>query len=276
MQIETESESAQTVLKLLNEARVEADTLRARLGIMNRMIQSSRLLMGHELKKPTTAICGYLDLALEDLEERDVTELETVLRKARRECELLIELNEFFLELLKIDSKEEVLHGVNVDLRQAVIETLGELPTELDAGTRVRTRISPNVQNFCIGRDAFKLMVSNIVENALKYSPTDSDVLLDLRRTQEKRGMRGQELLRLKVSDHGVGIPERELQRVFAPFVRLNESVSEGLGLGLTLVKSLVELYGGDVYVKSAKGEGTTVYVTLPETESKARSEDQA
>jgi signal transduction histidine kinase len=274
MQIDTGLDNTQTVLKLLREARVEADTLRARLGVMNRMIQSSRLIMGHELKKPTTAICGYLDLALEDLEKSEVKELECVLRKARRECELLIELNEFFLELLKIDSKDEVLHGARIDLRQAVMEALAELPADLNAGTRVKTRISPNVHNFCIGRDAFKLMVSNIVENALKYSPPDAQVLVDVRRAQEKRGMRDQELLRMKVSDRGVGIPERELQRIFSPFVRLNEEVTEGLGLGLTLVKSLVELYGGDVYVKSAPGEGTTVHVTVPETQSKPEPED--
>ncbi len=276
MQIDTGLDSSQTVLKLLNDARMEADALRARLSVMTRMIQSSRLIMGHELKKPTTAVCGYLDLALEDLERGERKEIESILKKARRECELLVELNEFFLELLKIDSKGEVLHGANIDLRQTVIETLAELPVDLNAEARVKTRISPNVQDFCIGREAFKLMVSNIVENALKYSPGDSQVLVDIRRTPEKRGMRDQEILKMKVSDHGVGIPERELQRIFAPFVRLNESETEGLGLGLTLVKSLVELYGGDVYVKSSKGEGTTVYVTLPETQNTAGSDEQS
>lgn len=276
MQIDTGLDGSQTALKLLNDARMEADALRARLSVMNRMIQSSRLIMGHELKKPTTAVCGYLDLALEDLERGERKELESILKKARRECELLVELNEFFLELLKIDSKGEVLHGAKIDLRQTVIETLAELPGDLSAEARVKTRISPNVQDFCIGREAFKLMVSNIVENALKYSPGDSQVLVDIRRTPEKRGMRDQEILKMKVSDHGVGIPERELQRIFAPFVRLNESETDGLGLGLTLVKSLVELYGGDVYVKSSQGEGTTVYVTLPETQKTAGSDEQS
>jgi signal transduction histidine kinase len=157
-----------------------------------------------------------------------------------------------------------------------VFEVLDHLPAEWDAKERVTTRISPNIRDFRINPDAFKVILSNIVENALKYSPAESTVLVDIRRDPEKRRMRRQELLKIKVVDHGLGIPETCLKRIFVPFVRLHEDITDGSGLGLTLVRSLVELYGGDVHIKSSSGDGTTVHVTIPEIEESVEPEPEA
>jgi signal transduction histidine kinase len=274
MKANVKSEKSQAVLNLLSEARAEADRLRARLKVMEQIVLSSRLIMGHELKKPTTAISGYLDLALEDFDKEGKEELEDSLKKARSECDLLNELNLFFLELLRVDNSEEVLRGSKINLRDFVFDVLDHLPGGIDVKNRVKTRISPNIRDFHMSPDAFKIILSNIIENALKYS--SNEVLVDIRRAPEKRGMRDQELLKIKVTDHGLGIPEAHLKRIFIPFVRLHEDITEGSGLGLTLVRSLVELYGGDVYIKSSSEEGTTVHVTIPETEDNEGSEDES
>jgi len=276
MKIDTGTAEATSALNLLKEARAEADRLRSQLKVMNQVILSSRLVLGHEIKKPTTALSGYLDLALEELDPETEGEFEDILRKARRECNLLNELNLFFLELLKIDNGEDVLRGSKIKLRDSVFEVLDHLPSKLGVKERVTTRISPNSRDFRINSDAFKVILSNIVENALKYSPADSTVLVDVRRDPEKRRMRDQELLKIKVVDHGLGIPETYLKRIFAPFVRLHEDITEGSGLGLTLVRSLVELYGGEVHIKSSSDEGTTVHVTIPEIEYSVEPEPEA
>jgi two-component system sensor histidine kinase EvgS len=276
MKIDTGIAESKSALNLLNEARAEADRLRSQLKVLNQVILSSRLVMGHEIKKPTTALSGYLDLAVEELERGTKEEMENSLKKARGECDLLNELNLFFLELLKIDNGEDVLHGSKINLRASVFEVLEQLRTDLSAKERVTTRISPNVQDFRINPDAFKVILSNVVENALKYSPAESTVLVDVRRDPEKRGMRDQKLLKINVVDHGVGIPEIYLKRIFVPFVRLHEEVTEGSGLGLTLVRSLVELYGGDVHIKSSRDDGTTVHITIPEIEESAESKPKA
>ena len=257
--------TAEVLASLLTEAREEADGLRVRLRKFEQILLSSRLIMGHELKKPTTAISGYLDLAVEDLRDTTCESAVQNLTKARSECELLVELNAFFLELVKVNNGDEVLHGSSIDLRTFVQETIAHLPSVLDAERRVKTRLSPHIQNFRLNPNAFKIILTNIIENALKYSPSGSEVLVDVRRNPDKRGMQQRELLQIKVHDHGVGIPAREIDRIFAPFVRLREDVTEGSGLGLTLVRSLVELYGGDVHIKSAKEGNTTVHVTIPE-----------
>ena len=276
MEIDTGTAESTSALNLLKEARAEADRLRSQLKVMNHVIRSSRLVLGHEIKKPTTALSGYLDLALEELGPETEEETENILRKARRECDLLNELNLFFLELLKIDNGEDVLRGSKIKLRDSVFEVLDHLPEECDVKERVTTRISPNIRDFRINPDAFKVILSNIVENALKYSPAESTVLVDVRRDPEKRRMRHQELLKIKVVDHGLGIPETYLKRIFVPFVRLHEDIADGSGLGLTLVRSLVELYGGDVHIKSSSGDGTTVHVTIPEIEESGEPEPEA
>jgi len=265
MKIDATTKDPETILKLLNEARTDADVLRSRLRVMSRVIMSSRMVMGHEIKKPTTALSGYLDLALDELDSSSKEELESSLRKARRECDLLNELNLFFLELLKIDNGNEVLHGSTINLREFVFEVMDHFPQDFNVAKRVTTRVSPDIRDFRINSDAFKIILSNIVENALRYSPDDSQVLVDVRRDPEKRRMRDRDLLKIKVTDHGLGIPESSLKKIFVPFVRLHADVTEGSGLGLTLVRSLVELYGGDVHIKSSREEGTTVLVTIPE-----------
>jgi two-component system sensor histidine kinase EvgS len=276
MEIDTGTAETKSALNLLNEARAEADRLRTRLKVLNQVILSSRLVMGHEIKKPTTALSGYLDLAVEELERGTGKEVENSLRKARSECDLLNDLNLFFLELLKIDNGEEVLRGSKINLRDSVFEVLDHLPADLSVKERVTTRISPNIRDFRINPDAFKVILSNVIENALKYSPAESNVLVDVRRDPEKRRMRDQELLKIKVVDCGFGIPDVNLKRIFAPFVRLHDGVTEGSGLGLTLVRSLVELYGGDVHIKSSRDDGTTVHVTIPEIVESAESEPKA
>lgn len=266
MKTKLEIERTTEALKnLLGEARDEADGLRVRLRKVEQILLSTRLIMGHELKKPTTAISGYLDLAAEDLKNGTEEAASENLSKARSECELLIELNAFFLELVKVNNGDEVLRGSSIDLRAFVMETIKHLPAALNAGSRVKTRLSPQIQNFMINPNAFKIILTNIVENALKYSPPDSEVLVDVRRHPDKRGMQQRDLLQIKVQDRGLGVPTQEIDRIFAPFVRLREDVAEGSGLGLTLVRSLVELYGGDVHIKSSPENSTTVYVTIPE-----------
>jgi two-component system sensor histidine kinase KdpD len=270
-----QTENIEALKTLLGDARTEADRLRVRLNKFEQIILSTRLIMGHELKKPTTAISGYLDLALEDLREERTEAVEENVEKARGECSLLIELNAFFLELVKVNNSDETLYSTKVDLHSFVKETIVHLPVVLNAHERVKTRLSPQIRDFQLNRNAFKMILSNIIENALKYSPADTEVVVDVRKIPDKRGMQNREILQIKVHDSGVGIPAREVKRIFSPFVRLHEEIADGIGLGLTLVRSLVELYGGDVHIKSLPEGPTTVFVTIPESTNHGETRDE-
>lgn len=262
MDIRTVEDRTATLELLLNEARIEANQLRSRIERYRRIIASTRLVMGHELKKPVTAISGYLELACEDVEKACLVEAHTLMGKARAECELLVELNEFYLELLKVDGAS----GTPVIERVHVEEVMNDVLDHAGSNARARVRVNfvDSLPRVALNRNALKLILMNVIENALKYSPEDSVVRVEAEVSRDLRGGSDGELLKLRVSDQGHGISAEDLKRVFRPFVRLADDDIEGSGLGLTLVRSLVDMCDGDVSVRSEPDQGTTVFVTLP------------
>jgi len=126
--------------------------------------------------------------------------------------------------------------------------------------------ISPGAARFRSNRNALKIILSNLVENALVYSDTGSPVEVRIENVSEETGMARGNPLEIRVIDKGNGIPVDFVKTIFKPFVRLDKDVAVGAGLGLTLVRSLAELHGGSVHIQSEMGRGTTVCVTIPET----------
>ena len=268
MKTKVEEQKAQVLESLLTEARAEADDLRKKLDHYKRIIESTRLVMGHELKKPTTAISGYLDLVCEDLEDENQFTTLAYVEKARTECSLLNELNEFYLELLRIDGNGEEVGQDHADVATVIAEVLARLPDEYDADNRVEVSVDKDVRPISINPDALKLIIMNLVENALLYAQVKTPIRVEVERTRDKRGMTGGHVLHIRVIDGGVGIPESFLKRIFNPFVRLREDVAEGAGLGLTLVRSLIDLNGGDIFIRNGREGGTVAHVTLPANET--------
>ncbi len=264
MDIRTAEDRTATLEALLNEARIEANDLRARLERYRQIMASTRLVMGHELKKPAIAISGYLELAGEDVEKAGLAEALCLIEKARAECGLLNELNDFYLELLKVDATDGVPRAQRVGVEGVLREALEQASPALNATSRVRLNSVDSLPPVPVNRNALKLILLNVIENALKYSPEGAPVRVEAEVSRDLRGGSDGELLKLRISDTGPGISAGDLKRVFRPFVRLDADRVEGSGLGLTLVRSLVDMCGGDVSVRSEPGQGTTVFVTLP------------
>lgn len=266
MDIRTAEDKTAVVEALLNEARIEANRLRQRLEFYRRVIASTRLVMGHEFKKPTTAISGYLDLAHEDVAKAGLHEALMFINKARNECALLNDLNAFYLDLLKVDGGNGEPAVEPVDLLEIVVDAIEQTPERLHAKERVRIVVSDRLPRVSVNRYAIKLITLNLLENALKYSPERSAVRIEAETSRDKRGAGDRELLKLRVVDLGAGIAADDMKRVFMPFVRLDSDKVEGTGLGLTLVRNLVDMCEGEVSIRSDPGQGTTVHVTLPFT----------
>ena len=264
MDIRTADDKTAALEALLNEARIDANELRVRVERYRRIMASTRLIMAHELKKPATAISGYLELAGEDVARAGLDEARTLIDKARAECDLLCELNTFYLELLKVDDASGTPHAHRVDVEGVIAEVLEHIRGGLSAGKRVRVTTVDPLPRVPVNRNALKLIIQNLLENALNYSTDESVVRIDVEVSRDLRGFGGGELLKLRISDRGAGISADDLKRVFRPFVRLEPGKLEGSGLGLTLVRTLVDMCDGDVSVRSEEGSGTTVFVTLP------------
>jgi len=262
MATKTGSDHVTGLETLLSEARAQADTLRAEVAQLRTVIDSTRLIMGHELKKPATAISGYLDLALDDLATDG--EVHELIKKARRECDMLNELNTFFLELLKSSEVDQRLHEGRTNVVALIERVVDHMPGHLNAASRVHLNAGEEVNSFRVNENALKIVVNNLVANALAYN--EGMVTVEVEQRRDKRGMSKRDLLMIRVSDQGSGIPPQHLHEIFNPFVRLpNATASDGSGLGLTLVRSLADLCDGQVYIESEDGKGTTVHVTLPE-----------
>ncbi len=265
MKVQTDSRTSADLLRIVNEAVTEADGLRKRLERHERILLSTRLLMGHELKRPATAIKGYLDLALENAENINGDALHAI-EKAKDERKLLDELNSFFLQLLRVNEVSIPTTGETADIASRAENTIEPTPEGLDASNRVTVAVSPDASVFRTNSNTIKLVLTNLIENALVYSRAESQVHVNIERAEDKRGMGGADLLKIRVEDKGRGIPEDLIQRIFRPFVRLHDGITNGSGLGLTLVRSLVELHGGSIFIRSEENNGTTVHVTIPET----------
>ncbi|UCH83044.1 MAG: HAMP domain-containing histidine kinase [Candidatus Latescibacterota bacterium] len=264
--MQTDLGKIETLTSLLNEARAEADDLRLRLRTYEQTLLSSRLVMGHELKRPATALSGYLELALEEIGAKDSIAAKEAIEKAQHQCRSLDKLNAFFLELLKLGCEPGESGSDQIAVLEFVEGVTAQFPENLNAEKRIKVNVGPNAETVSFNSNAFRTVLTNLIENALIYSDAESLVNVIIERSPDKRGMRETDLLKIRVIDEGVGIPDHSLRRIFKPFVRLEGHAVQGSGLGLTLVKSLVELHDGSIHVRSIEGQGTTVNITVPET----------
>ncbi len=177
-----------------------------------------------------------------------------------RQVERLTRLSEELKELAFIESGELEVRPGPVDVGRLVRDVLADLGREI-RGRRLRVRVE--VPEGLLVRTDPRLLsriVSNLVENAVKYNRGGGSL--------EVRARRAQEGLALVVSDTGVGIPARDLGAVFQRFYRVDAARTPGrggLGLGLAIVKHLVDRLEGTIRLESREGVGTTVHVELPE-----------
>ena len=215
-------------------------------------------LVSHELRTPLTSIIGYLELVLDDEDELSVEArrfLEVVERNAKR----LLRLVGDMLFVAQVEAGRLSLESDTVSLEQVAADSVeAARPAAERSGVKL-SLATEEVRPLEGDRDRFGQMIDNLVSNALKFTPEDGSVEVRLRD--------GGDHAVLEVSDTGMGIPDAEQQRLFERFFRASSATSRavpGAGLGLTIVKTIVEAHGGTVGLTSRENEGTTVRVELP------------
>ncbi|HEX5632477.1 MAG TPA: ATP-binding protein, partial [Gemmatimonadales bacterium] len=198
--------------------------------------------VSHELRTPLTAIRGYVEALLDEpsLGPDARGFLDIIGRHTGRMERLVKDL----LRLARLDARQEPLERTRCGVRDAFDAVLADLAPSLDGRTQ-RLTVEVPADAAYVDADPGKLhdILHNLVENAVNYSPAQSDIRL----SSERHGG----AVHLIVADSGPGIPPNDLARVFERFYRVDKSRSGpgGTGLGLSIVKHLVELHGGQVSV---------------------------
>ena len=217
----------------------------------------------HELKTPIASTRLYL----ETLQTRDVDEIHRKKFYAvmLTDTDRLLRTVEQVLQAGRTGQRRRRIHRSVIDLGAVVQECLQTLPSHLyrsDGAIQYSESLDNESRPLVLGDvDELRVAVSNLIDNALKYSPQLPRVSVEVVVSDERH-------LAVRVKDAGVGIPHGELKRVFKRFYRIPGRVTyqvKGSGLGLFIVRSVVERHGGRVFAESAgEGMGSTFTILLP------------
>lgn len=219
--------------------------------------------VSHELKTPLTAIIGAAKTVNRKGRDMDPAQQASFMEMIERQGGRLLRLVEDVLTTSQIESGRPMKRGL-VDLRQAAEEVIAELrQTKVGAGRDIELIAEPDKPQVWGDIIALQQVMTNLVENALKYSDPDTGLAVKVIETLDE-GV-------IEVCDQGVGIDEEGLQVIFDRFHQVDSSSTRkvgGFGLGLFIVKQLVDAHGGEIDVQSTEGVGTTFRVHLPKRSS--------
>jgi heavy metal sensor kinase len=234
---------------------------------LNRMIarlreafeQNRRFLAdaSHELRTPLTALRGELENAVE--QARPLPELRDKVGSALEEVDRLAKIVQTLFAISRLDAGEAQQEWRGFDLARVAADTAGQMSLLAeDKGISVNCNVEQEagVEG---DRARIKQVVVNLLDNAIKYTPSGGSIQLNVR-------ARGGKAI-LEVVDTGIGIPAGALPHVFERFFRVDKARSRdvgGAGLGLAIVKSICTAHGGQVEVESAEGRGSRFTVKLP------------
>ncbi|MGN6372462.1 MAG: ATP-binding protein [Solirubrobacteraceae bacterium] len=218
-------------------------------------------LVSHELRTPLTSIVGYIDIVRAEeageINERQARYLGVVDRNARR----LIRLVGDLLFVAQVEAGTLSLERGEVDLGTVAAEAVEAARPHADGKGVLLTLDTQAVELRGADRDRLGQLLDNLLTNALKFTDEGGRVEVRVRETQGKA--------HLEVSDSGIGIAHEELDRLFERFYRAQaatDAAIQGIGLGLSICKAIVEAHGGSIAVASELGKGPTFTIELPTT----------
>jgi len=257
-------------------SRLDAEATRAdEMSEANRLKSEFISVVSHELRSPLTYVLGFSEI----LSERDLPAERTryyaaeMYRESRRMLQLVNDLLDISrMELGRYSVEQQPLrlgHEIDQILRNA-------MPT-----TDKHELIADCPEDFVVWADPMRLwqVLQNLVSNAIRYSPAGGQIRVQARVEEGVTDADGRQMVRIGVSDQGIGIPDADRARIFEKFYRVDSELKarvRGSGLGLSICQAIVESHGGRIWVESEVGQGSHFIFTMPLAAEGARSADQA
>ena len=221
--------------------------------------------MSHDIRTPMNAILGYAQLMEDELKEKELPETLDYLEKLQQSGSLLLSIINNVLDMARIESGRMELDE-NYCRIEDVWKSLFAVFDEKAKKKNIALHYTMNVEHEHVLTDVTKVkeILVNILSNAIKYTPAGGAVMVDVDELPCDES--GYMIVRIRVSDTGIGMSQEYLTKIFEAFTReqnTTKSKIAGTGLGMSIVKKYVELLGGTIDVESELGKGSTFTVTL-------------
>ncbi len=252
---ELQSKQLSELSEVLAIARDEAN-------LANRAKSEFLTNMSHELRTPLNAIIGFSDMIrTETFGPIGVTKYAQYIDDIKGSGEHLLKLINDILDLSKIEAGKIDLHEESVTVHESIKSCLALVRERArDANVTIESDVASNQPPLYVDARMFKQIMINLLSNAVKFTPAGGQIKI-------RAWCRTDEGFVVQVADTGIGISRENICRAMIPFQQIDGKLDrkyEGTGLGLPLTKSLVELHGGILDIKSELGAGTTVTVHFP------------
>ncbi len=236
--------------------------------------------VSHELRTPLTSIRSFAEILLQYEDEAPETRREFT-EIIQLESDRLTRLINDFLDLSKIQAGKMVYNDDLVSVEE-IIREVAKTQHQLfrEKSLRMNLDIDPDLPPVLVDRDRVQQVITNLLANAVKFSSPGGEVearveVLDGRRTGEP-----QNWIKVSILDQGIGIENKDFDMIFDKFRQVSEDTLEdkpsGTGLGLPICKEIVSYYGGNIWVESRKGRGSTFSFTLPKADFSAEARREA
>jgi signal transduction histidine kinase len=259
---EAEPEKLVRELQAINEQLVVTSAQQTELAKQARQQAALRedyvALISHDLRGPLTNILGRADLLAASIShsanrlDQDRKNIEAIQKSARQMKAMIQDL----VDTVRLESGNIVLRPTPIDI-VAIIRDVVDGMFSSEEQTRTRVEVGDNLPAVLADRDRIQRVVSNLLGNALKYSPTSDPVVVQVAAVQDG--------VVISVTDHGIGISPEDRAHLFEKYYRTKASRStDGLGLGLYIARMIVEATGGRIWVESEPGKGSTFSFSLP------------
>jgi PAS domain S-box-containing protein len=214
--------------------------------------------ISHELRTPLTSIKGFSTMLLEYDKRLSHKEKQKFLKTIDLASDRLLELIDQLLDMSRLDAGILTIDNKPTNINKLIQDVVNEAQVR-SAGHRLQLDLPRNLPRLSVDARRIRQVLENLISNAVKYSKANTEIKIAAQCDVHE--------LLISVADKGIGIPQEELPKVFDRFFRSRRSQFEGIkgvGLGLSICKSLVEAEGGRIWMESEEGKGSVCFFTLP------------
>ncbi len=260
--IQRETEKLNSLIEEISLSESTIENLRELSETKTAFIAS----VNHELRTPLSSIIGYVEIIRDITDKRPELGITEYLEIVDRNANILLELVNGILTLSKLDSNKAPLPNSRVDIGQVIATAISVLRPECKkSNIDIYFSIASNMDFFIQGDEGqLNRVFLNLLSNSIKFSEVNSHIEIEVDRLNYEDAF---SFVRIVIRDHGIGIPARDIDRLFMRFYRATNAVEKqfsGTGLGLAIVEQIVQIHGGNLRVESVEGEGTTIILEFP------------